>query len=191
MMKKTYENALKNLSTIQRHVDIILSSEWEYCQQNDESNDIYSSLRAINTLLSGIRSYVKVIDDEAQATLSQASHIISSVTYGDQPKSFFEEHFVKAFFGTLPDLIERIHGLDLQGVRNTKPEVKIQYSHGGYRVGAGRKKKEKTQQIRIPESLVSDISELKEIYSHLGSEDKERIIQRIQDLVQAVKDGNF
>lgn len=61
------------------------------------------------------------------------------------------------------------------------------YQHGGARPGAGRKKEEKTQQIRVPVSMASYISQLKDLYKKLDDECKSEIIEQLKDLISYIE----
>ncbi|OXX34150.1 hypothetical protein B9J90_13475 [Vibrio sp. V09_P4A23P171] len=55
--------------------------------------------------------------------------------------------------------------------------------HGGKRPGSGRKKKESSKLVRVPESLVDEFTTLKDLYHRLDELDKNEIKDQLKHLI--------
>lgn len=63
-------------------------------------------------------------------------------------------------------------------------------THGGARLGAGRKKEEPTKQIRLPVSIVEQIVEIRDLYKDLSDEKKLELIEQLKEFVEFSSHGD-
>lgn len=168
-VEKEYQNALKNLATIRRNTDRVLSADWVRCEPDSE---VYVTLGDINVLLSRILRYCRPIDKNKAELVVRGQDVVGMVMHSHEPRAFFESQFprkLESICGVINDCWEKVEAGD--GYRAP---------HGGVRKGAGRKKGAPTTQVRIDSDLAALFKEVSEQYRKAQSErDRQRVIDML------------
>ncbi|TOK50303.1 hypothetical protein [Vibrio parahaemolyticus] len=113
--------------------------------------------------------------DFASEFLSDMAHDLNTWKEKDPQYAigpFFEFAYIKQFLKHLPSELQ--YALELSKV-----------SHGGARKGSGRKKKEPSIQVRLPESIAGFCYGIRDEYDSMDDEGKKRVIDALESVLKA------
>lgn len=169
---KTLDETLSNLDTIEQNIEKLFNFNWDVVDP-DSPCEAYYSLRAVNVLLTQIIMYVEQCDDKNLSDyFRRLQSNVMMTQEGEKSKEFI-------FSFTFSELVTKAREMIQIASELQKT------SHGGARKGSGRKKKEPSIQVRLPESIAGFCYGIRDEYDSMDDEGKKKVIDALESVLKA------